>query len=96
MGKTMLIAARMPWQPLLGGATALSASHYSGSLDQALGNQPANSTVQARIRPTAVPFGALRKQTNKHSPSPTSMAISIWRLAIRGRAMEVPSRYTPS
>ena len=27
---------------------------------------------------------------------PTSSAISIWRLAISGRAIEVPSRYTPS
>ena len=27
---------------------------------------------------------------------PTCRAISIWRLAIRGRAMEVPSRYCPS
>ena len=28
--------------------------------------------------------------------APTCLAISIWRLAISGRAMEVPSRYTPS
>jgi hypothetical protein len=28
--------------------------------------------------------------------APTACAISIWRLAMRGRAMEVPSRYTPS
>jgi hypothetical protein len=26
----------------------------------------------------------------------TSLAISIWRLAISGRAIEVPSRYSPS
>ena len=28
--------------------------------------------------------------------APVSCAISIWRLAIKGRAIEVPSRYSPS
>ena len=28
--------------------------------------------------------------------APTCLAISIWRFAMSGRAMEVPSRYTPS
>jgi hypothetical protein len=31
-----------------------------------------------------------------HRVAPTARAISIWRLAISGRAIEVPSRYWPS
>ena len=39
---------------------------------------------------------AARPSASAPSTRRTSLAISIWRLARSGRAMEVPSRYTPS